>query len=342
MLVDTVIRIGVQVKRLVWETPARVALGVGVSVGLGWLSVKGMDWGLAADQFGTFPAIWAFISLLIFICASLIRAYRWHVLFPEREVSFRRLLLVQNAGIGLNNMAPVRWVSEGAQLALLTLRYKVNSGVALATLAMERVLDMVITSSILMAGLVLLPGAWQFALYVIGAFVFAMGVVLVIPLAVWLGRANAVDKVPLLRTTVNAVEALVKSKRTLLLSSLLTAGHWVVLGLSAWALAYGMGLGISMFVATVAILGTLYFSTALPGLPAAAGTFEFAVVYVLRAFDVPQEQAFSYAIVLHAVVFLPPIVVAVLFFSKIWFSPVRGREADGGAQPTPSLGGTGS
>ena len=342
MLVDSVIRIGVQVKRLVWETPARVALGVGVSVGLGWLSVKGMDWGLAADQFGTFPAVWAFISLLIFICASLIRAYRWHVLFPEREVSFQRLLLVQNAGIGLNNLAPVRWVSEGAQLGLLTLRYKVNGGVALATLAMERVLDMVITSSILMAGLVLLPGAWQFALYVIGAFVFAMGVVLVIPLAVWLGRAKAVDKVPLLRTTANAVEALVRSKRTLLLSSLLTAGHWVVLGLSAWALAYGMGLGISMFVATVAILGTLYFSTALPGLPAAAGTFEFAVVYVLRAFDVPQEQAFSYAIVLHAVVFLPPIVVAVPFFSKIWLSPVRGREADGGAQPTPSLGGTGS
>ena len=243
MFVDSAVRIGVKVKRLVWETPARIVIGVGVSVGLGWLAVKGMDWGLAADQFGTFPAVWAFISLAIFIAACIIRAYRWHVLFPEREVSFQRLLLVQNAGIGLNNMAPVRWVSEAAQMALLTMRYKVDGGVALATLAMERVLDMVITSSILMAGLILLPGTWQFAPYVIGAFVFAIGVTLVIPLAVWLGRADAVDKVPLLRTTVNAVEALLKSRRTLLVSSLLTGGHWVVLSLSAWALAHGMGPG---------------------------------------------------------------------------------------------------
>ena len=342
MLVDSIVRRGALVKRLVWETPARLVIGVAVSIGLGWVSVRGMDWGLAVDQLETFPAVWAFISLLIFIAACVIRAYRWHVLFPEREVSFHRLFLVQNAGIGLNNMAPVRWVSEGAQLALLTLRYKVNGGVALATLTMERALDMVVTSSILLAGLVLLPGTWQFAPYVIGAFVFAMGAVLIIPLAVWLGGAKTVDRVPLLGATARAVETLVKSRKTLLYSSALTAGHWVVLGLAAWALAHGMGLGISLFVATVAILGTLYFSTALPGLPAAAGTFEFAVVYVLRAFDVPQELAFSYAIVIHAVVFLPPIVVAVPFFSRIWLSPGRRRETDGGRQPNPSLGGTGS
>ncbi len=95
------------------------------------------------------------------------------------------------------------------------------------------------------------------------------------------------------------------------------------MGLCAWILAFGMDLGISPFIATLAILGTIYLATSLPTLPASIGTFEFGMVYVLKFFDVEQAQAFSYAVVIHAILFLPPIVVALLVLPSFRLSSFR-------------------
>ena len=106
----------------------------------------------------------------------------------------------------------------------------------------------------------------------------------------------------------------------------LTLAHWLLVGICAWVLAYGMELGISPFVATLAILGTLYFPTAVPAMPAAAGSFEFAIVYVLKPFGVSQALAFSYGLVIHAVLFLPPILFAIVVFSSVGLKASRNRD----------------
>ena len=300
----------------------RFIIGLAISLFLGWRAIDGMEWGLVADQFQEFPVVWAVASLAIVLLASFFRAYRWQVLFVGQKVPLARLFLVQNAGIGLNNLAPVRMVSEGAQFAILTLKYRVNGGVALGTLGVERILDMVVTATILMAGLTLLPTNGDFIPYVVGAFVFAIGSVLTIPFVIWLSDKPFLKRFPLLVSTVTFLLDLAKSRVTLAWAFLLTLAHWVLVGVSAWVLAHGMGMDITAFVATLAILGTLYFATAVPGLPAAAGTFEFAVVHVLKFFEVPQELALSYGLVIHAVIFLPPIVVAVFFFSSFGLRPL--------------------
>ena len=316
-----------QVKRWLWDTQARLVLGVAISLLLGWLSVRGMDWGLVVDQFGDFPVGWALASLAILVLSSFVRAYRWQVLFIGQRVPLLRLFLVQNAGIGLNNLVPIRVVSEGAQFALLTLRYRIKGGVALATLGMERILDLVVTTVLLMAGLTLLPNKGDFLPYVVGAFVVAVGSVLAVPLLIWLCSRPLLNRIPLLVSTAGTLVDLTRARFSLAYSFLLTLVHWLLVGLCAWVLAHGMGLGISAFVATLAIVGTLYFATALPALPAAAGTFEFAIVYVLKLFGVSQSQAFSYGVVIHAVLFLPPIVIAILVFSRIGLRPIKWGES---------------
>ena len=70
-----------------------------------------------------------------------------------------------------------------------------------------------------------------------------------------------------------------------------------------------MDLGISPFMATVAIISTIYVATSIPSLPAALGTFEFAIVYMLKLFGVQQDVAFSYALIMHVFLFLPPILI---------------------------------
>ena len=317
-------------KRWLWDTKARLVLGVGISLVLGWLSVRGMEWGLVIDQFQDFPIGWAIASLLIVIAASIVRAYRWQVLFIRDRVPLVRLFLVQNAGLGLNNLVPIRVASEGAQFAILTLRYRVDGGVALATLGVERVLDLVVTAALLMAGLTLLPSKGDFIPYVVGAFVIALLSLLLIPVLIWASKKPLARRIPILVSTTASLMEMLKAKGSLAYSLLITLVSWVLIGMSAWVLAYGIGVDITPFVATLAILGTLYFVTSLPALPAAAGTFEFAMVYVLKFFGVSQALAFSYSVVVHAVLFLPPIIVAIIYLSAIGIRSPRQKDP---AQP---------
>ncbi|MGH3994599.1 MAG: lysylphosphatidylglycerol synthase domain-containing protein, partial [Pseudonocardiaceae bacterium] len=79
---------------------------------------------------------------------------------------------------------------------------------------------------------------------------------------------------------------------------------WIVLSLSNWLLMLGFdfdlspvaGLLISVAVGVVLIL---------PTAPSGIGLFEFATVEALAAYDIPREQALSYALVLHALNFFP-------------------------------------
>ena len=317
--------VGRLVKSWLWDTQVRLLLGIAIGIVLGWMAVRGMEWGLVLDQFQDFPAGWTAVALFVFVLASFVRAYRWQALFVRQRVPMLQLFLVQNAGIGLNNMVPVRVVSEGVQYALLTLRYRVKGGAAMATLGMERILDMVVTAILLTAGLALLPNKGEFLPYIVGAMVVALASVLAIPFVIWASGKPVLNRIPLLVSTGGFLSDLARAKLALGYSFLLTLAYWLLVGTCAWVLAQGMGLGISPFVATLAILGTLYFATALPGLPSAVGTFEFAIVYVLKFFGVEQAPAFTYGLMIHAVLFLPPIVVAIALFSAIGFGSLKDR-----------------
>ena len=50
-------------KRWLRDTRARLVVGLVISLTLGWLSVRGMEWGLVADQFQEFPIGWAVAAL---------------------------------------------------------------------------------------------------------------------------------------------------------------------------------------------------------------------------------------------------------------------------------------
>ena len=82
--------------------------------------------------------------------------------------------------------------------------------------------------------------------------------------------------------------------------------------MSAWVLAYGMGIEISLLLATLLVIGTLTFVAVVPSLPASVGTFEFAVYYLLTAFGIGPVEALGYALVIHAIIFIPPILIALV------------------------------
>ena len=99
----------------------------------------------------------------------------------------------------------------------------------------------------------------------------------------------------------------------LALSLALSAIYWLLVGISAWIITLAVSLDISPMTATLVIMGTIFFAIAVPAAPSAIGTFEFAMMQVLEIFGVSREAGFGFAVIAHAVFFLPPTIMSAVF-----------------------------
>ena len=287
-------------------------MGLTVGAAIGYAVVRDVEWDSLSFAFRDFPVGYTLLSLLVFCVATALRAYRWQVLFIGDKVPLHRLLLVQNIGVGLNSISPIRIVSEATQFLLLTLRYRVRSEEVAATLGVQRVLDFVIGAILLGVGLMVLPGLKGFAPYVIGAAVLAVVSVLAVPVVIWFGSRPGLTHLHLLASTSSSLKGLIQARVRLTWSFILTLAYWILLGLSAWVLAYGMDIDLSLLVATLLVIGTLTFVALVPSLPASVGTFEFAVFYLLTTIGVGDGDALGFALVIHVILFMPPILIAIM------------------------------
>ena len=111
----------------------------------------------------------------------------------------------------------------------------------------------------------------------------------------------------------------------LAISLVMSYGYWILIGLTAWIIAEAIDLQITPISATLVIMGTTFFATAVPAAPGAAGTFEFAVVYVLGILGIDKAEGFSYAIIIHALLFLPATVIAAVFLPREGVISLKGK-----------------
>lgn len=293
---------------------ARVALGLSVSVALGWLVIHGLNWNQVRDAFANMSLFMAFLALVLFFATLYLRAYRWKVILINERVSVARLFLVENEGLGINNLVPVRVAAEAIQWTVLTVKDRTNPSTTLATLGMLRVMDVIASSILLGIGFIFMPELKNFAMYIIGAMVFAVLMVIFVRFLSWSHRGlGLVQRFPLLASFTAAVATLERYPVRLGYALFLSFIYWMSVGLTTWVIAVGMNVPISPATATAVILGNLFFATAVPSAPGSIGTFEAAMVYVLGFFGIQKELAFGYAVMVHAVLFLPPSIIALLF-----------------------------
>ena len=304
---------------MVSKLPHKVRITAQVSVGLvltgllGWLVLHGLDWGELATEMARFPASLFFLALAVFLVAIVLRAWRWYILIVHEKIGFIRLFLIQNAGIGLNNLSPIRVVSEPLQLALVTRRGGLSAATGLATLAMEHMLDVFATAALLGLSVLLMPELQQYSIQMASAVVFAVASLMIFfVIACGMDTIPGTRRIPFLNKAVSAARTLAGSPGRLLLSFLATLGHWLLLGLSGWIIAHGIGIDVDVAVVVVLFMGSIFFVAAVPSLPGGAVTFEAAVVYTLGLFDIPRGQALAFALIMHVIMFVPSTLIAAL------------------------------
>ncbi len=319
--------------------PLLLAAAVVVTLGGMYLALDGVALPDAADALRASNLWWLVPSTLVFALGVALRAVRWWALFdaparpPLRAVS--RALLV---GYFFNNILPAR-AGEAARVISLHGRAGTPRAEAVGTVVAERVFDLLALLLILFAAYPWLPEiTWLRAAALFAIAVVAGVAVLVFALVRYDERAIHWLLSPLRRVrrdgfaarvelaAINATRGLVaiRDPRVAVQAMVLTIASWIVLSLSYWILMAAFSLQLP-FVAGLLVTVTINLGLVLPSSPAALGVFEAATVLALKAFDVPQAEALSYALVLHLLNLVPFLVVGAALLGPAALARRRGR-----------------
>jgi uncharacterized protein (TIRG00374 family) len=322
----------------------RLVLSFGISAVLLVLVLRGIDANKLGAALG--EADWRLIppAVVLYFVGAWLRSVRWKLLLPEQNVSTGTLFRALIVGFTVNNLLPVR-MGEVARAFLLARWCRVPYGATLASLVVERILDGLSLALLLLLALRFVPEPPGYLVTgsLVVAGVFCAGA-LVLVLAAW--RASLIVTIADRLTRplpARAHELAVKLATSFARGLSLVRGRGRLLrmaGLSVLEWCFEMSLflvlmpslGMLADVPVAFLVGTTAnFATLVPSAPGYVGTFEAALTTVLRdTAGVDSEVALAYAFVVHATLFLPVILLGMLFlwrahvtFAQITHAPDR-------------------
>ena len=277
-------------------------------------------------------------SLIIFSIA--IRAERWQLLLePIKVISFRPLFSSVMIGYFGNAVMPFRFGELLRAYSIGSMK-NIDISAAFGTILLERLLDML--------GLVftMFIFSWFYPFEHGGrnAMVFiSLSSILVFCFIIWLGsrqsqiipnlkKLSMFDK-PFLQKLLtiinNIVDGLTSIKDTKHVGQIIlhTIFMWVVYFFVTYSVILATNISID-WVGVGIILISTSLALAIPAAPGGVGTYHAAAVYILTSyFFVDRVESQAFAVILHAVGFLPLLLIGFLFFirSSLHFKDVSKR-----------------
>lgn len=300
----------------------RIIAGLLISAGFLYLAFRGVHFREVGAALRTANYWWLIPAVSAIVASITLRAVRWRLLFyPRRDLRLMSLFGSLNVGYLINDLLPLR-LGEVVRAYLVSQLERVNAAHALSTVAVERVLDMLITLAFFTALLpfVDLPDGASSKVGVIT--VIAVGALVVMLLAgAMRERTHALARIGTRRLPGRHAERAHGLLDAVLhgfaaLSVPRVAAASVLYSVVIWALA-ALGLYFGMFAfdlrlspaAPLFVLALVSLAFVVPASPGYVGVFHYAVVAALKAFDVDESVALSYAFIAHLIAFLPPMLL---------------------------------
>jgi uncharacterized membrane protein YbhN (UPF0104 family) len=290
-------------------TARRLALALvalAVTVFFGYLAVRGAHPDEVGQSLRDANAWWLLPSIAVLALANVVRALRWQQLYaPERRPPLRPVTAAMLIGLAVNMLLPLR-AGEAARILALRRSAGVSRVETLATVALERVLDVFCLILLLFAALPWLPEVEWLRPAAILALVLATLLVALAAVGERPFHALARRWERLEHAWHSVARGLVGLRRPRIAAAglLLTSLSWVLVAVSFWLAMLAFDLDLAP-AAGLLVLAAVGLSMILPAAPASLGVFEAAVVIALGAYDVPRSEALSYAFVLHALNLFP-------------------------------------
>ena len=315
-------------------------VGATVSAVLLLLFFRQLDPGETLDALGGANYLWFVPAIGMYFIAVLFRSIRWHFLLrPLKTIPVRRLYPVVVVGYMANNLLPVR-LGEFVRSYFLGQREGVSKSAALATIAIERVMDgvgLLLLALIvwpflpvqdalqefaddtgIAAGLLISLVVTPFVLFLAGFFAIAvrpsLGRRLVAFTIRFFPQRWRMKAARLMLRFIQGLASLSSPRRILAIVGL-TLPVWLAEATMYFLIGLGFDLGLQ-FHGSVFVTALSNLATAVPSTAGGVGPFEYATRVTLEGLNVTAEVAAAYAIAIHAAL-LAPVTLAGLVF--LWF-----------------------
>ena len=301
-----------------------VALATALGGLLGWLVIKNAHWSELRDALFSANMTLIAVACVLITAAAYLRGVRWKLLLQNENTGATRLFLIEQTGTALDTLSPVRILDEVVQVGILALRDKLRLGTILATIALQRTFEFATTVLVLGAGALLLPQLRQFLPWIAVGVVFGFAsLVALFAVGPLLSRIRILSNIQIVSQFASAVMLLRRQKSLALAAFLISFAQAGLLGVVGWLVVLATDLQVSLPAMIVITMSITFFSSTVPGLPMSIGTFEFAAVSILALWGIGREDAIAFAIMLHAVLFLPPILFAIVFLPREGLLSIR-------------------
>jgi glycosyltransferase 2 family protein len=310
-------------------------IGIGISLFFLFLLFRKIDFDKLADAFKEMDYRFVVPAVVLTFVSYYLRALRWkYLLMPIKTISLRSLYPATIIGYMANNLLPAR-LGEFVRAYVLGQKEEIETSAVFATLVVDRLCDGFTVLLILLITFftVQLPPGMekvQHGLVTGGYVTLTLYLLVVVFLAILKKRTM---------WTLHLVSVLLKpfpervAERVIpLLGSFISGLRLTAkpvelcaifcLSLMIWAAAvwpvdlllrsFGILLPIT---ASMFIMVFLVFAVMVPASPGYVGTYHFACVTALKAFNIQSERALSVALVIHGISFFPVIIAG---FYYLW------------------------
>lgn len=283
-------------------------LGIGIGGLCLWLSARNVDWKEAATIFRAADLGGIATGVALYGAAMVMRAVRWRAILAFRApVDAGTSLQALLAGYAVNAALPAR-LGELFRADYLARRTGLSRSGVLASIFIERLLDLLAVVGILAVGLALAGGGDAASRNVLigGVVVAGIGIGVLLLIATRLSQANAeaalsllISRLPGGRAIATRLGAMLGDFAQLLsvvrtprfaLIVLGTLPIWTVEISAVWWICEAVGVVLSP-AGMLSLMGGASLSTLLPTAPGYVGSYQFAFVLILGQFGVGATSA---------------------------------------------------
>lgn len=323
----------------------KMIIGLALSIGGLYVAFHEIDPSALGSILMQVKVIWILLAMGLLVISVWIRAVRWRILIgPIKEVRIMPLFSTTMIGYFGNAVLPLRLGEFLRAYSLHKEETSITAASALGTIVIERLLDMiglvavtVVIFSLYDVPFWLLNAGIFFGLVVVGSLFFLW----------WAWRSNRnwmgrLENLTLLKGKTGSkvrylirsfAEGLIVLKKTPRFPVLLayTAVLWVIYLAITQFSAIALGISLSWVEVGVILVATTMVIS-IPSAPGYVGTYHAAAVLIMvEIFGKPESASQGYAILNHAVGFIPVVIIGFLFLlrSSLRLGEIRELKIEG-------------
>ena len=308
---------------------ARVVLGISFAAFFIWLIASQIEPSELARSFRNTNPTWIFAALAAFCCGYACRIARWRKMLLQDSpgLSFKKCAGPLLASFAINNVLPFR-SGDVMRAFAFNRQLGTSSGIVLASLFVERLLDLLMVLLMLGGALALFHLDFERFAGVGSVMLISLSLLIVLALlfpGLFTPLVRLLNRIIIklapgfgkkLASEINiGMESLthLSKKGTMLILVIWSCAVWLAEGAVFWCVAMALLPAIETPAAGWLALPVGTLATLIPSTPGYIGTFDYFTIKAMTALGNTTAISTAYALLVHALLWIPPTLTGGLY-----------------------------